>query len=216
MSATRESVAEEQRPSRQKATRGAHRQPEPPVLGVHEYANTAVGLEAIDAAAKNAPVKIISVQVVNPGKLVAALTGSEAAVELALAASRRVAGDDLIDALFLPFVEPEVIHALEGPSWERWDALCVVETATICGGIMAADIAAKRADVEVAEIRIDNAMGGRASVRLVGPIGEIQAALAAATEYAAERGILVRAVRIPNPHEDLRPHLAEERSRITW
>jgi microcompartment protein CcmL/EutN len=143
-------------------------------------------------------------------------TGDEAAVEMGLAASRRVAGELLQGELFLPAVHPGVIAALREPAWERWDALAIVETTTIAAGITVADLAAKRADVTVAQIRIDDGMGGRASVRLIGPIGEIESAMAAATAHAEANGTLIRAVTIPNPHEDLREHLAGRRSAITW
>ena len=177
------------------------------VLGLHEYADTATGLMAIDAATKAAPVEVVTIRVINPGKLVAVVTGDEAAVELSLAASRKSAGSSLVDELFLTAVHPGVISALTHAAWETWDALCIVETATIATGIAAADLAAKTAAVTVAEIRIDDSMGGRASIRLVGPIGEIDVASSAATEYAAGRDALIRAVTIANPHEDLRPHL---------
>jgi microcompartment protein CcmL/EutN len=179
------------------------------VLGVHEFEDTATGAQALDAAVKVAPVTLLRVRVINPGKLVIILTGDVASVELSLKASREVAGDRLLDELFLPQVDPGVVTALAGDqSLESWDAMGIVETATVTAGIAAADLAVKRAEVKIAEIRIDDSMGGRASVRLIGPVGEVEAAIDAAESYTMPRSMLVRSVLIPNPHDDLRAYLA--------
>ena len=182
------------------------------VLGVQEFADTATGTQALDAALKAAPVTILDVRVINPGKLVAILTGDVASVELSLKAARDVAGAGLLDELFLPSVEPAVIAALAGrASVEDWDAMGILETATVTAGIAVADLAVKRAEVRIAEIRIDDAMGGRASVRLIGPVGEVEAGIDAGKTYAADRNVLVRSVIIPNPHDDLRAFIAVQK-----
>jgi len=182
------------------------------VLGVQEFADTATGAQALDAAVKVAPVTVLVVRVINPGKLVVILTGDVASVELSLKAARDVAGARLVDELFLPSVEPAVIAALTGrSSAEGWDAMGILETATVTAGIAVADLAVKRADVRVAEIRIDDAMGGRASVRLIGPVGEVEAGIDAGRSYAEDRNALVRSVILPNPHDDLRAFLAVQK-----
>lgn len=182
------------------------------VLGIHEYADTAIGTEALDAAAKVAPVVVLRVAVINPGKLVVVLSGDVASVELGLKAARTCAGEGLLDELFLPLAEPAIIPALgREPYSGEWDAIGILETATVTAGIAGADIALKRADVNLTEIRFDDAMGGRSSVRLTGPVGEVEVAVEAAVEYARERGALVRSVIIANPHEDLRAVLAGRR-----
>jgi microcompartment protein CcmL/EutN len=175
------------------------------VLGVQEFSDTAVGARALDAAVKVAPVTLLTVRVVNPGKLVFVITGDVASVELSLRAGREAAGTGTLDELFLPYAEPGVIAALanQGDAGE-WDAMGILDTATVAAGVAAADVAAKRADVRIAEIRIDDAMGGRASVRLFGPVGEVEAGLDAAAANAESRGALVRSVLIPNPHDELK------------
>lgn len=175
------------------------------VLGVQEFGDTATGALALDAAVKVAPVQVIDARVINPGKFVIIITGDVASVELALDAARGVAGENLVDELFLASVEPAVVTALSGGAIvPDWDAMGVLETATITTGIAVADLAVKRADVRIAEIRIDDAMGGRASVRLIGAVGEVEAGLEVGRTYAGARDALVRSVIIPNPHEDLR------------
>ena len=175
------------------------------VLGVQEFSDTAIGAQALDAAVKVAPVTLLMVRVINPGKLVHIITGDVASVELSLRAGRSAAGAGLVDELFLPYVEPGVVNALSSRgSPGEWDAMGILDTATITAGVAAADLAAKRADVRIAEIRIDDSMGGRASVRIIGPVGEVEAGLEAGSAYAQQHGVLVRSVLLPNPHDDLR------------
>jgi microcompartment protein CcmL/EutN len=175
------------------------------VLGIQEFSDTAVGAESLDAAVKVAPIRIVSVQVINPGKLVTVFTGDVASVEMSLRAARIAAGEGLLDELFLPQVEPGVVAALSGRTLaDGWDAIGIVETATVTTGVAAADVALKRASVRLAQLRVDDAMGGRASVRLIGPVGEVEAAVDAARSFAREREALVRDVIIANPHDDLR------------
>jgi len=181
----------------------------PDVLGVQEFADTAVGAEALDVAIKVAPVTVLRVSVINPGKLVTVITGDVASVELALKASRDRAGDGLIDELFLPLAEPAIVPALGGKPYDgAWDAVGILETATVTTGIAGADLALKRADVHLTEIRFDDAMGGRSSVRLTGAVGEVEVGIEAAAAYARARSALVRSVIIANPHDDLRAVLA--------
>jgi bacterial microcompartment shell protein len=109
-------------------------------------------------------------------------------------------------------VEPAVIAALTGAAMTgEWDAMGILETGTVTAGIAVADLAVKRADVRIAEIRIDDAMGGRASVRLIGPVGEVEAAMDAGKTYAESRSALVHSVIIPNPHDDLRALLTAQK-----
>lgn len=175
------------------------------VLGLQEFSDTATGAEALDAAVKVAPVTILAVRVINPAKLVFIETGDVASVEMSLAAGRRVAGERLVGELFLPFVEQGVVAAVSGsPVRPQWDAMGVIETATIAAGIAAADIALKRAEVSLVELRFDDAMGGRASVKLMGPVGELEIGMEAAVSAAAARQALVRSVIIANPHEEVK------------
>lgn len=175
------------------------------VIGIQEFSDTAIGARALDAAVKVAPVTLLMARVINPGKLFYVLTGDVASVELSLRAGQRAAGSGIVDELFLPFAEPGVVAALsrDGTVGE-WDAMGILDTATIAAGVAAADQAAKRAEVRVAEIRFDDAMGGRASVRLIGTVGEVEAGLEAGAASAESRGSLIRSVLLPNPHDDLR------------
>ncbi len=185
------------------------------VLGLHEYGNTAAGLKALDAMVKAAPVRVVDVRTINPGKLVILITGDEASVEAALKASVLVSEGFLVDHLYLPNLHPRVMVALEGGARpgdamrDDWEALGILETSTVAAGISCADLTAKSADVQVVTVRIDDSMGGRASVRLVGAVGEVQYAVDRARTVLEDRGLLLHWTIVPRLSEELYRYVAE-------
>lgn len=181
------------------------------VLGMQEYGDTAIGYQALDAIVKAAPVRIIRVLTVNPGKLVIFFTGDVASVEASLAAGERTGAEQLVDRLLIPNLHPAVAAALAGAAdTVEWDAVGVVDVATITGGVEAADKGAKATGVRVVQIRFDDSMGGRSSVRFTGSLHEVEEAMAAMEEFLTPRNLLVRRVIIANPHPDVLPSLHVE------
>lgn len=179
------------------------------VLGALEFIDTASGYLALDAVVKAAPVEVLRVAAVNPGKLLILFTGDVASVEAALRAGERVSGRAVLDRLLIPNLHLSVSEALTGAvSRIRWDAVGVADIATVSAGIEAADRAAKEAEVRIVEIRFDDAMGGRSSVRFCGTLDAVEAGMAAIEAFLALRGLLVRRVVIPNPHPDVLPALS--------
>jgi len=176
------------------------------VLGVQEFGDTARGIEALDAMVKAAPITILQVMTVTPARFVALITGDVASVEASLAAGRAVGRESLVDELLIQNLHPQVLPALAASGEEgEWDALGIIEAASITAGIEAGDCAAKKAEVRIVEIRADSHMGGRSSVKVIGPLGEVEAAIAAAEALVEARGRLVRRVIIPRPHPEIRP-----------
>ena len=81
------------------------------------------------------------------------------------------------------------------------NALGLIETRGFTGVVEAADAAVKAAAVELAAVeKID---GGLVSIRILGDVGAVQAAVQAAAEAADRVGQLVSRHVIPNPHDDL-------------
>ena len=66
-----------------------------------------------------------------------------------------------------------------------------------------ADAAAKAADVQLLEVRLAMAHGGKAFCTLTGDVSSIQTAVAAGRAIIAEAGVLVNAVVISRPHPDV-------------
>ncbi len=180
------------------------------VLGAQEYSTTARGLAALDAMVKAAPVRILSVHTITPGKYVILLTGDVASVESSLKAGRSAAGDDVLDELFIPNLHSDIIPALKyQQECKEWDAIGIIETGTVMAGIAAADTAAKRSAVKIAYVRMDSHMGGRSSVKLTGPLSEVESAVEAGAREAEKRGSFLRTVVIPRPHPDIAPFVQE-------
>ena len=185
------------------------------VIGVQEFSSIAAGFLALDAFVKAAPVRILATRIVTPGKLVALFTGDVASVEASLAAGRQVCGEELLDELFIPNLHREVIPAIQGPvAVVEWDALGIVESLSVTAGIVAADLAAKEAEVQIPEIRLAGGMGGKSTIKVMGPLEDVQASLSAGAGYVQGRGLLCRQVLIPRPHPDIWEHLLKGRPEV--
>jgi microcompartment protein CcmL/EutN len=182
-------------------------------LSILEFGSIASGILALDALVKEARVEILSVRVVEPGKYLILFTGGIADVDAGLKRARTVRPDDLLDQLFIPGVHPDVVSALRlgdtGQCGPCGESLGVIETLTIAAAIDAADRAAKGAEVRIIQIRIGPQMGGKATVKMTGRVGEVEAAVGYAEEAAAERGGIGRRTIIANPHAELLPFLNE-------
>lgn len=178
------------------------------VIGVQEFASIAAGVLALDAIVKAAPVEVLGTRTVTPGKLIVLFTGDVASVDASLAKGREVAGDCLIDELFIPNLHVQVIPAIRGEvRVQSWDALGIIESFSVTASIVAADIAAKEGRVELPEIRLAGGMGGKSYVKIMGPIEEVQAAVQAGVEYVQRKGLLCQQVIIPRPHPDIRSYV---------
>ena len=69
--------------------------------------------------------------------------------------------------------------------------------------IQAADTVAKTSAVQLLEVRLAMAMGGKAFCTMTGDVSSVQAGVAAGRAVLAEAGVLVNAVVISRPHPDV-------------
>ena len=83
----------------------------------------------------------------------------------------------------------------------------MLELLTAAAAIVAADRAAKAADVLLRDIRLANGLGGKGIVFLTGAVGDVQAAIDAGRAEAAGRGLLSRAVVIPRLHAQMKSRM---------
>ncbi len=174
------------------------------VLGIIELDSLAQGYYVLDQMVKAAPITLVQVNVVNPGKFLIMVTGAVAEVEEAMKRGISASGECLLDYLFLPNLHADVIPALNASGGGvEMDALGVIEAFTTTAGIEAADAAAKEAAVRIVSIRVGDEMGGKSSATLTGPVGEIEAALGVARSLLVEKELLVRTTVIPRPHTDI-------------
>jgi microcompartment protein CcmL/EutN len=178
------------------------------VLGGIELDSVAAGAQVLDVMAKKAPVRFLDVRTVCPGKYVILFTGDEASVEASLTDGAEIRPECVLNWLYIPTLHEGVWQALGEAEVEyELDAVGILESFSVIGAIEAADAAAKAAAVTVAHIRWGDEMGGKSSVKLVGPLSEVQESLVAGVEVLQRKGTLCKQVVIPRPHADLGPHL---------
>lgn len=171
-------------------------------LGVLEIDGLARGYVAADAALKRAPVRILWAGTVTPGKYLLLLRGDVAETEEALGAAADLAGDRLLDRLFLPQAHGELWLALGQPRRLSLQAVGIVETLGAVGALRAADAACKAAAVEIASLQLSRGIGGKGILTLTGEQHAVEAALDAAASALGNGGGLIERQLIARPHDE--------------
>jgi microcompartment protein CcmL/EutN len=69
--------------------------------------------------------------------------------------------------------------------------------------IEGADAAVKAANVQLIELRLAMALGGKAFASMTGSVGAVRAAVDAGAQAIAKKGLLVNKVVIPQPRSEL-------------
>ncbi len=173
-----------------------------------ETSSIAQGALAADAMVKTAEVELIHACPVSPGKFWVLIGGEVATVRASFQRGVAVAADTLLDSLMIPQLHDGVLPALTGVSMPAdHDALGVIETLTAAAAIVAADRAAKAADVTLRELRLANGLGGKGVLFLTGTVGNVQAAIDAGRALALQQGLLTRSIVIPRLHAQLKAKL---------
>ena len=82
-------------------------------------------------------------------------------------------------------------------------ALGVIEGFSVASVIEAADAAVKAAKIELVNIHLAMAIGGKGYVTLTGEVGAVQAAVDAGAALIEKKGLLVEKVIIPSPRIEI-------------
>jgi len=173
-------------------------------IGIIELRSIARGMYTTDVMLKQANVELLRAHVVCPGKYIILVAGAISQVRSAIEAGREVAPEVVVDACILPNVHPSVFPALTATtSVEHVRAVGVIETYTLVASIVAADIAVKAAPVELIEVRLPFAMGGKAFAVMTGEVSSVRSAVNSAAEQLKDEGVIDSFVVIPSPHKDL-------------
>lgn len=172
-------------------------------IALVEVNSIAAGICVLDAMVKVAPVRVIDARPVTPGKYIILVAGNVSSVDSSRTRGVEVAGETLIDVVFLPQPHPQIFAALAGQvEIPPVDAVGLIETFSVASTILAADAAAKAAGVTLTEVRLAMGLGGKSFVTMLGSVAEVEASVAAGSDAARESGMLVRSVVIPSPHPD--------------
>lgn len=177
-------------------------------VGLLEYRSVTRGMVCADTVVKAAGVELLQAATVCPGKFLVLIAGDVGSVQSAIESGTVIGEDVLIDQFILANVHDAVFPALNATSNVNPEgALGIIETFTAAAAVVAADIAAKTAQVELIEIRLARGLGGKSFVTFNGDVGSVTVAVEAVTKAFAEEGTLVDQAVIPNPHRELWQHL---------
>ena len=173
-----------------------------PAMLVLEFNSVAGGIFITDLLVKKAFVKILDSRTVCPGKYVVTVSGDVEALRSALAAARESdLGETITEQHLLPRVHPRVVAAAGGEMGTAGEgAVGVIETYGVPACVRAADAGAKAAAVEIVDLRLANAQGGKCIVVFAGAQREVEEALAAGRVAADEMRGLVNTVIVERPH----------------
>jgi len=173
-------------------------------IGMIELSSVAAGFQVADTMLKAGNVRLYLSRSICSGKYMVLIAGDASAVESAVAAGAEAANGCLIDRFVIASIHPDVITALGRTSVVPPDgALGVIESFNVATLLQAADASAKRAPVQLLEIRLAMALGGKAFVTMTGDVASVQDAVAAGRKIIADAGMLVNAVVISRPHPDV-------------
>ena len=173
-------------------------------IGLIELTSIASGFLACDAMLKAADVEVVLSRSICSGKYMVMIRGDVAAVQASVAAGIAGTRFSVIDTFVIPNLHEAVFPAISGASKvEVLSALGIVESFSVASLIEGADAAVKSANVQLIEIRLAMAMGGKAFVTMTGDVAAVQSAVEAAAAVVGQKGMLVNKVVIPHPRPEL-------------
>ncbi|MDA3733508.1 BMC domain-containing protein [Niameybacter massiliensis] len=176
----------------------------PNAIGVVEFISVSRGIYVTDQMLKTSEVEVVSATSICPGKYMSIIHGDVAAVEDAVRVGIKLAGEFGVDSTFIPNVDPNVFPAITGATMpDHISALGIMETFSVSTMIIVADAVLKSADLQPIDLRLGNALGGKAYFTFTGDVGAVKAGMEAGIEIAKEKGFLVNAEFIASPDKGL-------------
>ncbi len=166
-------------------------------IGMVELSSIARGIETSDYMVKAARVELIRSSTVCPGKYIVIVSGDTGDVKASMASGLARGEGFVVDSLLISNVHEQLFPALAGAvEVTKPQAVGVVEFYSVASAILAADRAAKAAQITLIEVRIGYAIGGKGFVTLTGDVGAVRAAVEAAR---GQDELYVESTVIPRP-----------------
>lgn len=173
-------------------------------IGLIELSSIAAGMQAADIMLKTSEVELIISRSICSGKYMVLIGGEVAAVQSAVSNAEHQLDFAVIDTFVIPNVHRDIFPALSGHSGvENLEALGIIESFSVASLIEGADAAVKAATVQIIEIRLAMALGGKAFCTLTGEVAAVQSAVDSGASLISEKGLLVNKVVIPQPRKEL-------------
>jgi microcompartment protein CcmL/EutN len=173
-------------------------------IGLIELTSIAAGFQTADAMLKASAVDLLLSRSICSGKYMVMVRGDVSAVQAAVSAGVHEARFSVIDSFVIPNLHEAVFPAIAGSTKvETMDALGILESFSVASLIEGADAAVKAANVQLIEIRLAMALGGKAFVTLTGNVAAVESAIDAGAQVVGQKGLLVNKVVIPSPRPEL-------------
>jgi len=173
-------------------------------IGIIESSSVAMGFLIGDTMIKAANTELLLLRTVCSGKFVALVGGEVAAVKSSVESGIIAAAHTLIDSFVIPNVHESVFRAIRGANdYSKPEALGILEAFSVASLIEGADAAVKAANVELIEIRLAMALGGKAFCTMTGSVSNVNEAVAAGARVIGEKGLLVNSIVIPSPKPEI-------------
>ena len=169
-------------------------------IGMIEFKTVSAGITAADRMVKTADVELLEAQTVCPGKYIALIAGDLSAVTSTVETAKNFEKGELISSFVLGNPDESIFPAIYGSSnIEGVEALGILETYDAASIIVAADIAAKTADVKLIELRVAKGMCGKSYMLITGQVSDCQAAIDKAQQTVGDRGMFLDSSVIARP-----------------
>ena len=173
-------------------------------LGMVEWNSISMGIFAADAMLKVSRVELIYANTICPGKYICVVRGEVAEVRASVEAGRDASPVSVVDEMIIPNLHPSVFPAIAAATHsEKVDAVGVIETFSAASAILAADRAAKTAQILLLIVRLATGLGGKSYVVLTGEVAAVRSAVEAGANTAKEKGLLVQTTVVPQPEPRL-------------
>ncbi len=173
-------------------------------IGMIEFKTVSAGVTAADRMVKTASVELLEAQVICPGKYIALIAGELSAVRSAVDAAQMIYEEQFIDSFVLGNPHESLFPAIYGTTHvENVSALGILETFDAASIIVAADVAAKTAIVDLIEMRIAKGMCGKSYLYLTGEVAAVEAAIERAKAAVAPKGMFLDSSVIAHPDEQI-------------
>lgn len=173
-------------------------------IGMIELNSIAQGIQVSDYILKAAETELVFAKPVCPGKFMVLVSGDVGAVQTAIKTGMDIGKNFVVDSFVIPNIHKQLIPAINAAmEIKDVNALGVMEFFSISAAVIAADQAAKAADVHLMEVRLGMGVGGKSFVILSGDVSAVQAAVKAGLADAAGKGNVVSSCVIPSPSKEL-------------
>lgn len=169
-------------------------------IGMVEYKTVSAGMQAADLMIKTAQVEILEAQTVCPGKYIVLLKGDLSAINACVETAKVQYAEQLIDSFILGNPHESIFSAIYGATdLENIRALGILETFSAASIIVAADEAAKTAEVDLIELRIARGMCGKSYLLLTGDVAAVTASIEKAKKAIEKDGMFLDSAVIASP-----------------